>query len=662
MDGNFLCLECSKSYTFRRNLRAHIIKSHPSKLEELAPTLRTAGKFPCNDCEKIFSKQHFLRAHERTEHGKSYICNMKRKCPLCDFSSTKAELMKHFENSHNVCIITENLQFPSFQEFIVWKKDIETKRKCTFSVERGVQKTKLNTKHFFVCHRSGNYTPQGNGLRHLKLQGSKKINGFCPASITVTETDRKCYVHYLKTHVGHKNETGHTFLSEDDKMYLGSKIGAVKRLRKGKLCSKLENLKKRHELTLTESCSITEIERGWQVLASDSSEIYMVEQNANNCTCQLICSDCNACIHKYTCTCIDASIKWNMCKHIHFVCQYRKNKKSDSDNDSTGEFLYIDNEDDRLTEQDIINKKANSDNNSTGYFLSIDHKDDRLTDQDIVNKNTNSDNDLTGDFLSVDHEDGKLTQQSIINKKSNNDSADDLLSVNHEDDRLTQRDISHEDNRLTKQDIMNKKSDSANDSTGDFLSIDHKANRLTKQDIINKKSTSDNDSTGDFLSIDHEADRLIKQDSISPELEKSVPNISKTPTLMEKIRNLKENFLFMMDSVKTDAEYCAVKRLFDTMQPTLDAVRIQKGSFSEPQTTFPSNKIIASQDKTKKKRKIDVSQICSTKTEEMKETQQNVCTPSEEAIQIAVLALLSVGKLCYNSDTGSESQQHTMEY
>ncbi|KFM70446.1 hypothetical protein X975_08289, partial [Stegodyphus mimosarum] len=225
MEGNFLCLECSKPYSFRRNLRAHIIKHHPSKLEELAPTLRTAGKFPCDDCGKIFSKQHLLRAHERTEHGKSYNCNVK-KCPLCDFSSKKPELLKHFENFHDICIITEDLQFPSFQEFLAWKKNIETEGKCTFSVERGVQKTNVNTKHFFVCHRSGVYTPQGSGIRQIKQQGSKKINGFCPASITAIETDGKCCVHYLKTHVGHENEIEHWFLSKEERKYIASKIAA----------------------------------------------------------------------------------------------------------------------------------------------------------------------------------------------------------------------------------------------------------------------------------------------------------------------------------------------------------------------------------------------------------------------------------------------------
>ncbi|XP_035210003.1 uncharacterized protein LOC118184443 [Stegodyphus dumicola] len=183
---------------------------------------------------RVFSKQNLLRTHEHTEHGKSYTpkltnggkCYSYKKCPLCDFTSTKADLLKHFENIHDKCIVTEDLQFPSFQEFNVWKKGIEAETKCSFIVERGAQKRNSDTHYFFVCHRSGVYTPEGSGIRHLKLQGSKKINGFCPASITVIETDGKCCVQYLKTHVGHKNEIGHMFLSKEDRMHLASKIAA----------------------------------------------------------------------------------------------------------------------------------------------------------------------------------------------------------------------------------------------------------------------------------------------------------------------------------------------------------------------------------------------------------------------------------------------------
>ncbi|KFM75711.1 hypothetical protein X975_20066, partial [Stegodyphus mimosarum] len=334
MEENFLCLECSKTYSFRRNLRAHIIKCHPSKLEELAPTLRTPRKFTYDDCEKVFSKQSLFRAHERTEHGKndspelsedskSFKCKRsKQKCPLCDFASRKAELLSHFKNVHDICIITEDLQFSSFQEFNVWKKDIETETKCSFVLGRGAQKRISDTHYFFVCHRSGVYTPRGNGIRHLKVQGSKKINGFCPASINVFEADGKCCVHYVKTHVGHKNEIGHMFLSKEDRMYLASKIAAG--LPFEKILSEIrdsvaEVQTRMHQVTRHDLHNIV---RHTDAVENVEALDYAMQHTENSC--QLMCK------------CKDASVKWNMCKHIHSVCRYRKNKKSDDHNNSVG--------------------------------------------------------------------------------------------------------------------------------------------------------------------------------------------------------------------------------------------------------------------------------------------------------------------------------------
>lgn len=61
----------------------------------------------------------------------------------------------------------------------------------------------------FVCHRSGDYVPTGKGLRHLKTQGSNKINAYCPANIEVIlESAEVVKVTYLETHIGHKPEIG----------------------------------------------------------------------------------------------------------------------------------------------------------------------------------------------------------------------------------------------------------------------------------------------------------------------------------------------------------------------------------------------------------------------------------------------------------------------
>ncbi|XP_048522007.1 uncharacterized protein LOC125504288 [Dendroctonus ponderosae] len=50
--------------------------------------------------------------------------------------------------------------------------------------------------------------------------------------------------------------------------------------------------------------------------------MYVVERLSLGCTCKLVCDKCQACIHQYTCSCLDCSVKWNMCKHIHLVCTF----------------------------------------------------------------------------------------------------------------------------------------------------------------------------------------------------------------------------------------------------------------------------------------------------------------------------------------------------
>ena len=68
-----------------------------------------------------------------------------------------------------------------------------------------------------------------------------------------------------------------------------------------------------------------------------------------NCDCQLICVDYkNICIHRYTCAYLDASIKWDVCKHIHLVCQYEfssiesDNANIDAKSDFDQQMLCID--------------------------------------------------------------------------------------------------------------------------------------------------------------------------------------------------------------------------------------------------------------------------------------------------------------------------------
>lgn len=109
-------------------------------------------------------------------------------------------------------------------------------------------------------------------------------------------------------------------------------------INKGKLCSKIKDLRSRHKASLLlDSNSVIILPDGWQVLSERSNETYMIQELNQTCTCQLICSECNICLHRYSCSCIDSSIKFNMCKHIHLLATLRKQDVSNTErHENTG--------------------------------------------------------------------------------------------------------------------------------------------------------------------------------------------------------------------------------------------------------------------------------------------------------------------------------------
>lgn len=95
-------------------------------------------------------------------------------------------------------------------------------------------------------------------------------------------------------------------------------------LHKGKVSTKINDLRHRHKTS--ESLDVLKVtavsKTSWIVPSSSSKELYIIEEVKNECSCKIICNECNVCMHRYSCTCMDSCIKWNMCKHIHLVCRF----------------------------------------------------------------------------------------------------------------------------------------------------------------------------------------------------------------------------------------------------------------------------------------------------------------------------------------------------
>jgi len=96
----------------------------------------------------------------------------------------------------------------------------------------------------------------------------------------------------------------------------------------------------RHKSSLSVSTSlVTPINDEWVVHSfSQPWRTYTVNRIKDECECNLFCHDCNTCIHMFLCSCADNSIKSNMCKHIHLLSRFLKEKGNPNEDLSDIEF------------------------------------------------------------------------------------------------------------------------------------------------------------------------------------------------------------------------------------------------------------------------------------------------------------------------------------
>ncbi|KAJ3660530.1 hypothetical protein Zmor_004973 [Zophobas morio] len=167
------CGECKKSFSKIGNLRAHVKRAHPDKLNVLAPKKTYAPVATCIECNNTFVNTSNLNAHIRTKHpdliknkAQCEICKSENKkssafckhvknhknarrmnCSLCRvFSdSSKANLLEHYKQAHEIKLEYEEVAFSSFNEFLLWKQRIEKDTQASFVTMHGSSKTKSHT-------------------------------------------------------------------------------------------------------------------------------------------------------------------------------------------------------------------------------------------------------------------------------------------------------------------------------------------------------------------------------------------------------------------------------------------------------------------------------------------------------------------------------------
>ncbi|XP_065202653.1 uncharacterized protein LOC135832998 [Planococcus citri] len=207
------CNLCDKSFSSNSNLRKHLKNIHfqsSTSIREQVPRKKEGNfKYVCSECPKSFNSLKNFKYHNQVHNQDSSLRVKVVQCPLCVFKGNSTEISKHFSDEHQILYEVENLEFDTWNTFMSWKKLKEKKTHCKFILKRRQEKS---TAHF-ICHRSGTFKSKGKNLRLLKIQGSKKINAFCPAAIDVVIGKNVCRANFISTHVGHCNDLKHLNVS-----------------------------------------------------------------------------------------------------------------------------------------------------------------------------------------------------------------------------------------------------------------------------------------------------------------------------------------------------------------------------------------------------------------------------------------------------------------
>ncbi|XP_054287917.1 uncharacterized protein LOC129003643 [Macrosteles quadrilineatus] len=192
----------------------------------------------CHLCQRKFTLIKNLRTHCRKKHPNSPLPTSKKpegisitnciSCPLCLCESRflkHEELLLHITSIHAIDVERQSYDFQDYETFLLWKEQVEEQTTSRYVKTRGIRKCKDSETIIFSCCRSGHFKSRGKGLRHLKTQGTRKINYTCPARMNVKRfSDGKCEVVFIKTHLGHSTDVAHVSLLEKDRASLAQKI------------------------------------------------------------------------------------------------------------------------------------------------------------------------------------------------------------------------------------------------------------------------------------------------------------------------------------------------------------------------------------------------------------------------------------------------------
>ena len=261
-------------------------------------------------------------------------------------------VISHLQNDHNMEIGNQTHSFEISQNSMNGKyKRTKHLNHATYRIHQLNCTVVLYKYWYLYCNRSGHGTGcfKGEGKRLTKSQGSCKTQKSCITHMKVMQdiATGQVVVEYCPTRNNHSVELAHLPAPTDIKhkvVYLNNKqnrcvdrllhvllcnahnliFKQLQKMEKGKMTHRKCEINKRHkdtiELRKYSTLYLSQDTNTWKIESLNAKgTFYILQQPQQECDCPLCCSMCNACVHVYTCTYMDATLHSTVCKRMHLL-------------------------------------------------------------------------------------------------------------------------------------------------------------------------------------------------------------------------------------------------------------------------------------------------------------------------------------------------------
>ncbi|GFU59115.1 c2H2-type domain-containing protein [Nephila pilipes] len=105
----------------------------------------------CFECDKSFSTASNLQRHARLLYNAGNKVNVYKqvKCNVCSGLFPMKALQDHVESTHNIAIEKETKKFDTYEDFKIWKEDVEKQTAALYVKSTGNKSNKIGG-NFYV--------------------------------------------------------------------------------------------------------------------------------------------------------------------------------------------------------------------------------------------------------------------------------------------------------------------------------------------------------------------------------------------------------------------------------------------------------------------------------------------------------------------------------